>query len=293
MDNKISLSENENFYIKGNVEYKRFAEDTLKYLNTKHKEILNTLQIEKYRKLQINIYSSLEETVTAKNSDVQKECIHIHMSKDEIKDITKYRIKIITIVHELVIYIQREIGIFSTWLVEGNAQNISGEKAGLKKAEIFERWLNLKINVTPNINVMNSINLYIAEKYNAYDYAYLMVRYMHETMTKDEIKKIMMDKEYSQSVEEKILIESVEKYKANNDFISTDVEIFNGVCEGQNRSDIQIGMKVKIVLKKDQKTGILTEGRVGRILTNSRNHHRGIKVMLEDGKVGRVQVIVK
>jgi len=34
---------------------------------------------------------------------------------------------------------------------------------------------------------------------------------------------------------------------------------------GQNRDDIKIGEKVKIVLKKDQPTGKLTDGQVGRV----------------------------
>lgn len=62
---------------------------------------------------------------------------------------------------------------------------------------------------------------------------------------------------------------------------------------GQNRSDIKIGMNVKIVLKADQPTGKLTEGTVMRILTKSSFHPHGIKVMLEDGKVGRVQEIIE
>ena len=57
----------------------------------------------------------------------------------------------------------------------------------------------------------------------------------------------------------------------------------------QNRADIKIGAQVKIVLKKDQHTGKLTEGVVARILTKSPHHPHGIKVMLEDGQVGRVQ----
>ena len=60
---------------------------------------------------------------------------------------------------------------------------------------------------------------------------------------------------------------------------------------GQNRADIKIGAQVKIVLKKDQPTGKLTEGVVARILTKSPYHPHGIKVMLEDGQVGRVQEI--
>jgi uncharacterized repeat protein (TIGR03833 family) len=49
---------------------------------------------------------------------------------------------------------------------------------------------------------------------------------------------------------------------------------------------------VQIVQKQDQRTGALTEGVVARILTSSPKHPHGIKVMLEDGKVGRVQKIL-
>ncbi len=58
------------------------------------------------------------------------------------------------------------------------------------------------------------------------------------------------------------------------------------------RNNIKTGSHVKIVLKQDQKSGRLTEGYVDRILTNKQQHPRGIKVMLEDGKVGRVQEIM-
>lgn len=61
---------------------------------------------------------------------------------------------------------------------------------------------------------------------------------------------------------------------------------------GQNRSDVKIGARVSIVLKADQRTGKRTEGVVARLLTNSPNHPHGIKVMLEDGQVGRVQEIL-
>ena len=47
-------------------------------------------------------------------------------------------------------------------------------------------------------------------------------------------------------------------------------------------------MQVEVILKKDQKTGLKTRGTVGEILTNSKYHHRGIKVKLVDGQVGRV-----
>lgn len=58
-----------------------------------------------------------------------------------------------------------------------------------------------------------------------------------------------------------------------------------------NRSQIQIGARVQVVQKQDQRTGKLTEGIVERLLTNSANHPRGIKVMLQGGIVGRVMKI--
>ncbi|MCF6171553.1 MAG: YwbE family protein [Bacteroidales bacterium] len=60
---------------------------------------------------------------------------------------------------------------------------------------------------------------------------------------------------------------------------------------GQIRNNISIGMLVRIVLKKDQRSGILTEGVVSKILTKSPRHPHGIKVRLEDGQVGRVKEI--
>ncbi|WP_394911941.1 YwbE family protein [uncultured Robinsoniella sp.] len=59
------------------------------------------------------------------------------------------------------------------------------------------------------------------------------------------------------------------------------------------RKNIKIGEAVMVVQKQDQRSGKLTEGVVQRILTNSQNHPRGIKVMLEGGIVGRVQDIVE
>lgn len=63
--------------------------------------------------------------------------------------------------------------------------------------------------------------------------------------------------------------------------------------DGTIRNSIKIGTKVMVVQKQDQRTGKLTEGTVQRILTNSQNHPRGIKVMLEGGIVGRVQKILE
>ena len=61
--------------------------------------------------------------------------------------------------------------------------------------------------------------------------------------------------------------------------------------DGTNRDNIKPGPSVAIVQKQDQRTGKLTEGVVADILTNSPNHPHGIKVRLETGEVGRVQIV--
>jgi uncharacterized repeat protein (TIGR03833 family) len=62
--------------------------------------------------------------------------------------------------------------------------------------------------------------------------------------------------------------------------------------DGTRRSDIRSGLRVSIVLKKDQRTAKLTEGIVKDILTKSPEHPFGIKVRLESGEVGRVKGIM-
>lgn len=61
--------------------------------------------------------------------------------------------------------------------------------------------------------------------------------------------------------------------------------------DGTKRSNIKPGDVVLVVQKQDQSSGKLTQGVVMRILTNSPEHPHGIKVMLEDGVVGRVKEI--
>jgi uncharacterized repeat protein (TIGR03833 family) len=57
------------------------------------------------------------------------------------------------------------------------------------------------------------------------------------------------------------------------------------------RSELRPGLRVQIVEKQNQRSGVLTTGVVARILTKSPAHPHGIKVLLEDGRVGRVQSI--
>lgn len=61
---------------------------------------------------------------------------------------------------------------------------------------------------------------------------------------------------------------------------------------GTKRANINVGSKVEVVQKQDQRSGKLTAGVVKRVLTNAQNHPHGIKVMLDSGVVGRVKNIL-
>ena len=61
--------------------------------------------------------------------------------------------------------------------------------------------------------------------------------------------------------------------------------------QGQNRSEVTVGIGVGIVLKQHQRSGNITEGIVKDILTKAAFHPHGIKVRLTTGEVGRVKTI--
>lgn len=62
--------------------------------------------------------------------------------------------------------------------------------------------------------------------------------------------------------------------------------------DGRVRKNIEIGFEVEVIQKHHQRTGELTWGIVKRLLTKSPNHPHGIKVLLDDGIVGRVQNVI-
>ena len=63
--------------------------------------------------------------------------------------------------------------------------------------------------------------------------------------------------------------------------------------EGTNRASIKPGIEVLVELSEDKRSGRLTGGTVKEILTSSPNHPHGIKVILENGMVGRIKKIIR
>jgi uncharacterized repeat protein (TIGR03833 family) len=66
----------------------------------------------------------------------------------------------------------------------------------------------------------------------------------------------------------------------------------NEAMDGTCREKIKAGQLVLIVLKKDQRSGKLTQGIVKDILTKSSTHPHGIKVRLKSGEIGRVKQVI-
>jgi uncharacterized repeat protein (TIGR03833 family) len=62
--------------------------------------------------------------------------------------------------------------------------------------------------------------------------------------------------------------------------------------EGTRRADVKPGIEVRVELSEHKRTGLLTEGIVKEVLTSSPNHPHGIKVVLENGQVGRIKQII-
>jgi uncharacterized repeat protein (TIGR03833 family) len=62
--------------------------------------------------------------------------------------------------------------------------------------------------------------------------------------------------------------------------------------EGTRRANVKPGIDVMVELSEHKRTGRLTEGKVKEVLTSAPTHPHGIKVMLENGLVGRIKQII-
>ena len=64
-------------------------------------------------------------------------------------------------------------------------------------------------------------------------------------------------------------------------------------ADGRYRANVKIGDLVDIVKKQHQQTGELTQGVVKKILTKSKFHPHGIKVIIDTNEVGRIKNMIE
>ena len=62
--------------------------------------------------------------------------------------------------------------------------------------------------------------------------------------------------------------------------------------EGTRRANVKPGIAVMVELTEHKRTGKLTGGKVKEVITSSPIHPHGIKVILENGLVGRIKQII-
>ena len=128
-------------------------------------------------------------------------------SKEEYKNV---------IFHELIHCIQFNIfGTTPEWINEGIAKYLDGTYSkGIK-------WLlDNYINNNPIPSQFEIENEFGMHDYDSYDYAYLMVSFLIETMGKDNFLLLLKNKEQIESIKTNLLIKSIDyynmKYKLNN-----------------------------------------------------------------------------
>jgi len=97
------------------------------------------------------------------------------------------------------------------WYDEGMAQFMSGEKEKYSNKEKFrEYYLKIRSNTKtiPRLNKLIHGESFINDEYNAYDLSYLSIRYLSETLPKDEFNDLMSNyhkiKKYGEDIVEKM-----------------------------------------------------------------------------------------
>ena len=97
------------------------------------------------------------------------------------------------------------------WYDEGMAQFMSGEKEKYSNKEKFrEYYLKIRSNTKtiPRLNKLIHGESFINDEYNAYDLSYLSIRYLSETLSKDEFNDLMSNyhkiKKYGEDIVEKM-----------------------------------------------------------------------------------------
>ena len=112
------------------------------------------------------------------------------------------------IFHELIHGIQYTLfGTTPEWLNEGIAKYLDGTYSkGVK-------WLlDNKINANPIPDQNEIENEFGRHEYDSYDYAYLMINYLIDTLGKDDFIKMLKNKEQIDLVKKDLLIKAIDYY---------------------------------------------------------------------------------
>lgn len=185
-----------------------FSEKLYNKINNEIGDILYKLNIDNVRKIKINLYDNKKffyddiskfyseyEIPDYCKGTIQKGEIFFLVNIDLDVDSYKYELELRKVIHEYIHVLYMEYISDTknriTWLDEGIALNLSKEKGKFFK----ERFPILESNLDYiNINELKHENgTFVNSETNGYDVSYLTVKYMLETMSKDEFNNIIRD----------------------------------------------------------------------------------------------------
>ena len=196
------------------------------YLDKGIISVMNFFDLEHISKLKIYLYDDAEEyqklfkTLYPPNGIAGcfgYEDVKIYA---DLKKIERYRL-FTCILHELTHVIYRnyiqEEGINNriVWFDEGLASFLSGEKNALLDNDRLKEFIEIKISgenkEIPKISYLHKHGANYGEfvdtktkKYNGYDWSYLMIRYLIETLSKEELNGLMRSKQSILDIEDTI-----------------------------------------------------------------------------------------
>ena len=198
------FTENQNAY------NKRLLENTYKKIIDERVKILEILEIKNVRKVTINLYDNRENFIKEiekfyKKYNVPSYCkgtiqngeIYFLFNTQIEEKTYKYELELRKILHEYIHILYNEYiatpNTRITWLDEGIALNLSRERGKFVK----EKYPILKSNIDKiNLNnLQHESESFVTDKINGYDVSYLTVKYLMETLSKEEFNKLIRKNE--------------------------------------------------------------------------------------------------
>lgn len=216
-----------------------FSSDVLKGISEKRQEILSFFGIDDFRKVQINLYDDKDDFVkfTKQFFEPQSYAIgnfamgmaNFYVSEDDLSDDKKYQYRIRSIIHEFVHLVYKEQvqekgeNNRIVWLDEGLATFLSGQKSSLENIDDLKNWFLRNIvrrdKIIPSIEFLKEHGDKYGkfcdketQKYNGYDLSYLIVRYLAETLPKEQLQTIIRRKDLIEELGTSVLTNAVKHY---------------------------------------------------------------------------------
>lgn len=210
-------AENSEFKIFATDNLENFATDCLAYITEQKEKILDFFGLDRFRKIEINLFDNQETFLKfikslrwqgAKIPSYCKGTFDNFMVNESLNPINvslnpnRYKGDVL---HECIHIIYNSITDKRiTWLDEGLAMNLSGEKNDLLDDESLKDYITQKLlpmNLPSNMNQLTHGEIFVNEEYNGYDLSYISVRYLLETKSKDEIHEIVSNSNKNKALE--------------------------------------------------------------------------------------------